>query len=51
MQLLKIVLVVGDKRREGDGREVADCGLIWRGVLDDLRAQVGGLDSSKILLI
>ena len=41
VQLLEIVLIVGDKRRESDGREIADRGLIWGGVFDDLRAQVG----------
>ena len=51
MQPLKIVLAMGDKARERDGREVADRSLIWGGVLDDLRAQIGGFDRSQVLLI
>ena len=32
-----------------DGREVAHGNLVRRGVLDDLRAQVGGLDGAQVL--
>lgn len=51
VQLLEVVLAVGDKGREGDGREVTDRGFVWGGILDDLRAQVGGLNRPKVLLI
>jgi hypothetical protein len=51
VQLLEIVLVVGDKRWERDGRKVTDGGLIWGTILDDLRAKVGRLDRSKVFLI
>ena len=51
VQLLEVVLAMGDKRRERDGREVANCSLIWGGVLDDLSAQVGGFDRSQVLLV
>ena len=43
VQLLEVVLTVGDKRRERNGREVANRGLFWRRILDDLRAQIRGL--------
>jgi len=51
VQLLEVVLAVGDKGRERDGREVADRRLIWGGVLDDFRAQIRGFDRSQVLLI
>lgn len=51
VQLLEVVLAVGDKRRESDGCEIADRGLVWGGVLDDLRTQVGGLDRAEVLLV
>ena len=51
VQLLEVVLAVGNKRRECDRREVADRGLIRGGVFDDFRAQVGGLNRSQILLV
>jgi len=51
VQLLEVVLAVGDKGRERDGREVADRRLIWGGVLDDFRAQIGGFDRPQVLLI
>jgi hypothetical protein len=35
-----------DARVEGDGGQVADCNLIGRTVLDNLRAQVAALDGS-----
>jgi hypothetical protein len=35
VQLLEVVLAMGDKGRERDGREVADRRLIWGRVLDD----------------
>ena len=51
VQLLEVVLAVGDKSRERDRREVADRCLIWGGILDDFRAQIGGFDRSQVLLI
>ena len=51
VQLLEVVLPMGDEGRERDGREVANRSLIWRGVLNDLRAQIGGFDGPQVLLV
>ena len=51
VQLLEVVLAVGDKGRECDGREVTDRGLIWGGVLNDLRAQIGRFDRPQVPLV
>ena len=40
VQLLEVVLPVGDKGRKSNGCEVANRSLIRGGVLNDLRAQV-----------
>jgi len=51
VQLLEVVLAVGDKGRERDGREVTNRGLIRGGVLNDFRAQIGGFDRPQVLLV
>ena len=51
VQLLEVVLPVGDKGRECDRRKVANRSLIWGGVLNDLRAQIGRFDRSQVLLV
>lgn len=51
VQFLEVVLAVGDKCRESDRGEVTDRGLIWGGILDDLRAQIGGFNRPKVLLV
>lgn len=52
VKLLEVVRLVGaDEGGERDGSEVADGDLIRRGVLDDLRAEVGRLNGAKVLLI
>lgn len=40
-----------DEPGESDGCQVADSGLIGGSVLDDLSAQVGALDGTKVLLV
>mmetsp|Transcript_23741 Transcript_23741/g.65632 ORF Transcript_23741/g.65632 Transcript_23741/m.65632 type:complete len:218 (+) Transcript_23741:84-737(+) len=50
---LEIVLlrVAAGKRRKGNRCKVADGDFVRRSVLDDLRAEVGAVDSTKVLLV
>ena len=52
IELLEVVtpLAIGHLS-EGDGGEVTNCDLVGGRVLDDLRAEVGGADGSKVLLV
>mmetsp|Transcript_39014 Transcript_39014/g.91260 ORF Transcript_39014/g.91260 Transcript_39014/m.91260 type:complete len:642 (+) Transcript_39014:465-2390(+) len=51
VQLLVVKNAVDDKARQRDGREVAHGNLVRRGVLDDLRAQVGRANGAQVLLV
>mmetsp|Transcript_1161 Transcript_1161/g.4600 ORF Transcript_1161/g.4600 Transcript_1161/m.4600 type:complete len:635 (-) Transcript_1161:687-2591(-) len=44
-------VVLDHEAGQRDGREVAHRGLLGGGELDDLRAQVGGLDGAEVLLV
>ena len=50
-KLLKVELSVFDELGESQRPEVADRRLLRGGELDNFRAQVGGFDGSKVLLI
>ena len=41
MQLLEVVHAIADESGQREGGQVANGGLVGRGVLNDLRAQVG----------
>src|SRR5690242_18678436 len=53
VKLLEVELsaLVIDKRGKGNGSQVADSDLIGRGVLNDLGAQVGAADGTKVFLV
>ena len=48
---LEVVLASLDKGRKSNGSQVANSRLVWSGVFDDLRAEVRGLDGTKVLLV
>lgn len=48
-QTLEVILAIDDKAIESDRGQVADCHLIWSGVLHNLCAQVAGLDGAEVL--
>mmetsp|Transcript_23742 Transcript_23742/g.65637 ORF Transcript_23742/g.65637 Transcript_23742/m.65637 type:complete len:218 (+) Transcript_23742:84-737(+) len=50
LEVILLRVAVG-KCRQGNGCKVADGDLVRRGVLDDLRAEVGAVDSAKVLLV
>ena len=48
---LKVKRAILHETRKTDGTQVADCGLIGRCVLNDLRTKITGLDRAEMLLI
>ena len=47
----RAALHIDEEARQRDGREVAHGDLVGRGVLDDLRAEVGGADRAEVPLV
>ena len=51
VELLVVEACRGEAHGQANGGEVADRDLVGRRVLDNLRAQVGALDGSEVLLV